>query len=66
MIIDYQGILLHSVYNRPYGWDHIPKDYKVPFNESSMWGDYHLRETALYLSKIASGDGYYTFFNVIV
>jgi len=63
---DHQGILLHSVYNRPYGWDHIPKGFKVPCNESSMWGDYHLRESALYLSKILSGDGYYTFFNGIV
>lgn len=59
----HQGILLHSVYHRPNGWDHIPEGYKIPCNESGMWGDYHMRESALYLSKILSGDRYYTFFN---
>lgn len=62
----HQGILLHSVYHRPNGWDHIPKGYKIPSNESSMWGDYHMREVVLYLSKIISGDRYYTFFNGII
>jgi hypothetical protein len=60
---DHQGILLHSVYHRPNGWDYIPVGYKVPCNESSMWGDYHIREAALYLSRIISEDTYYTFFN---
>ena len=59
----HQGILLHSVYHRPNGWDYIPEGSKIPFNESSMWGDYHMRETALYLSRIISGGPYYTFFN---
>lgn len=62
----HQGILLHSVYHRPNGWDHIPKGYKIPCNESSMWGDYHMRESALYLSKIISGEQYYTFFNGLI
>jgi hypothetical protein len=60
---DHQGILLHSVYHRPNGWDHIPEGSKIPSNESSMWGDYHLREAALYLNRIIKGDSYYTFFN---
>jgi unsaturated chondroitin disaccharide hydrolase len=60
---DHQGILLHSVYHRPNGWDHIPEGYKVPCNESSMWGDYHIREAALYVSRIIRGEKYYTFFN---
>jgi hypothetical protein len=59
---EHQGILLHSVYHRPNGWDHIPEGYKIPCNESSMWGDYHVRESALYLSRIISGENYYTFF----
>jgi hypothetical protein len=59
----HQGILLHSVYHRPNGWDHVPEGYKIPCNESSMWGDYHFREAALYLSRILSGERYYTFFN---
>ncbi len=62
----HQGILLHSVYHRPNGWDHIPDGFKIPCNESSMWGDYHMRESALYLSRIISGDLYYTFFNGII
>jgi hypothetical protein len=27
-----------------------------------MWGDYHLREAALYLQRILEGKPYYTFF----
>jgi hypothetical protein len=27
-----------------------------------MWGDYHLREAALYVKRIAEGGTYYTFF----
>ncbi len=62
----HQGLLLHSVYHRPNGWDHIPEGNKVPCNESSMWGDYHMRESALYLSRIISGERYYTFFNGVL
>lgn len=61
----HQGLLLHSVYHRPRGWDHIPAGYKIPCNESSMWGDYHLREVALYVTRLVSGGPYYTFFNGI-
>ncbi|MEI6274972.1 MAG: hypothetical protein WCP08_03230 [Prolixibacteraceae bacterium] len=61
----HQGMLLHSVYHRPNGWDHIPEGHQIPCGESSMWGDYHLREAALYLSRIISGETYYTFFNAI-
>ncbi len=63
---NHQGLLLHSVYHRPNGWDHIPEGAKVPCNESSMWGDYHLRESALYLSRFISGEQYYTFFNGVL
>lgn len=61
----HQGLLLHSVYHRPNGWDNIPEGYKIPCNESSMWGDYHIRETALYLSRRLKDATYYTFFNGI-
>ena len=37
----HQGLLLHSVYHRPNGWDHVPAGAKVPRGESSQWGDYH-------------------------
>jgi unsaturated chondroitin disaccharide hydrolase len=57
----HQGLLLHSVYHRPNGWDYIPKDRKVPCGESSMWGDYHAMELALLIQRLAAGQ-YYTFF----
>ena len=34
----------------------------VPQGESSMWGDYHLMELAVYLKRIVEGEEYYTFF----
>lgn len=61
----HQGLLLHSVYHRPNGWDYIPEGQNIPCGESSMWGDYHLRELALYLKKILDEEPYYTFFNGI-
>jgi len=61
----HQGILLHSVYHRPNGWDHIPEGSEVPNGESSMWGDYHIREAALYLDKILKEEPYYRFFNCV-
>jgi unsaturated chondroitin disaccharide hydrolase len=53
---EHQGLLLHSVYHRPNGWDHVPPGRKVPCGESSMWGDYHLREAALHAQRLL-GDG---------
>ncbi|MCL4840554.1 MAG: glycoside hydrolase family 88 protein [Bryobacteraceae bacterium] len=58
---DHQGLLLHSVYHRPNGWDFVPEGRNVPCGESSMWGDYHLREAALYVQRLANGDPYLTF-----
>ena len=52
---EHQGLLLHSVYHRPKGWDLIPAGRKVPCGESSMWGDYHLREAALYAQRTING-----------
>ena len=43
----HQGLILHSVYHRPNGWDYMPPGRKIPCGESSMWGDYHVREVAL-------------------
>lgn len=60
----HQGLLLHSIYHRPNGWDHIPAGSKIPNGESSMWGDYHAREVALYIQRIIQQDTYYTFFNI--
>lgn len=62
---DHQGLLLHSVYHRPNGWDHIPEDRKIPCGESSMWGDYHIREACLYLQRIIHNEPYYTYFSCV-
>ncbi len=61
----HQGLLLHSVYHRPNGWDYIPPGGKIPHGESSMWGDYHIREVALYLQRILNGEPYYAFYNSV-
>jgi unsaturated chondroitin disaccharide hydrolase len=58
----HEGLLLHSVYHRPNGWDNIPKGRKVPCDESSLWGDYHLLELALYLKRVAEKGKYLAFF----
>ena len=59
---DHEGLLLHSIYHRPNGWDYIPPGAKVPCGESSMWGDYHLLELCLLITRMANS-GYYTFFD---
>jgi hypothetical protein len=61
---NHQGLILHSIYHRPNGWDHIPAGSRIPLGESSMWGDYHARELALYIQRLASG-GDYTFFGCV-
>jgi len=60
----HQGLLLHSIYHRPNGWDYIPEGSKIPYGESSMWGDYHIREAGLYLQRVMNNEPYYTFFNI--
>ncbi len=61
----HQGLLLHSVYHRPNGWDYIAPGQSVPNGESSMWGDYHLRELALLILREAKGLPYLTFFGCV-
>lgn len=61
----HQGLLLHTVYHRPNGWDHIPAGRKVPCGEACMWGDYHIREAALYVHRIARNEPYLTFFGCL-
>jgi unsaturated chondroitin disaccharide hydrolase len=62
----HQGLILHSIYHRPNAWDYIPEVRKIPCGESSMWGDYHAREAALYLHKVINKDKYYTFFSGLI
>jgi unsaturated chondroitin disaccharide hydrolase len=59
----HQGLILHSVYHRPNGWDYIAPGQAIPNGESSMWGDYHARELALLILREARGEAYLTFFD---
>ncbi|HEY0707107.1 MAG TPA: glycosyl hydrolase, partial [Polyangia bacterium] len=58
----HEGLLLHSVYHRPNGWDHVPHERRIPCGESSMWGDYHARELAVLLLREAENRPYLQFF----
>jgi hypothetical protein len=58
----HQGLLLHSIYHRPNNWDYIPKGSKIPYGESSLWGDYHLLELAVYLHRQLTHRPYHTFY----
>ena len=58
----HQGLILHSVYHRPNGWDYVPPGMKIPYGESSMWGDYHALELGLMIQRMAQGKPYLAFF----
>lgn len=58
----HQGLILHSVYHRPNGWDYIVEGQHVPCGESCMWGDYHARELALYVQRMAKDEPYLKFY----
>ena len=58
----HEGLLLHTVYHRPNGWDYVPPGRKVPCGESAMWGDYHARELALMIQREAAGGPYLKFY----
>lgn len=62
---NHQGLLLHSIYHHSNGWDYISEGSKIPNGESSMWGDYHLREAGLYLQRMINKENYYTYFNCV-
>jgi unsaturated chondroitin disaccharide hydrolase len=60
----HHGLILHSVYHWPNRWDHVPEGRAVACGESSMWGDYHARELALLLKRVAADEPYPAFFAV--
>ncbi len=59
---NHQGLILHSIYHRPNGWDYVPQGSKIPNGESSMWGDYHAMELGVYLQRLMDDEKYYTFY----
>lgn len=62
---EHQGLILHSIYHQPNGWDYVPEKGKVAHGESSMWGDYHARELALLIQKMGNQEPYYTYLNCV-
>jgi hypothetical protein len=46
-----------------HGWDYVPPGQSVPCGESCMWGDYHLREAALLVQRLAQNEPYLTFWS---
>ncbi|NNE34826.1 MAG: hypothetical protein HKN13_06300 [Rhodothermales bacterium] len=61
---EHHGLLLHAEYHWPNRWDYVPDGRKVACGEAVMWGDYHLREVALYLQRLINDQPYLTFFGV--
>jgi unsaturated chondroitin disaccharide hydrolase len=59
---NHQGLVLHSQYHRPNGWDYVAPGRRTPCGEATMWGDYHMREVALYVQRQAENGTYLTFF----
>ncbi len=62
---DHQGLLLHSIYHEPNGWDNIPAGQTIASGESSQWGDYHIREAALLVQRCIKDEPYYTFYGCL-
>lgn len=62
---EHQGLILHSIYHEPNGWDYVPPGSKIANGESCMWGDYHARELALYVQRLIQDEPYYTFFGSV-
>ena len=61
----HEGILLHGIYHRPNGWDHVTPGGGSPSGESVMWGDYHLLEAAVLVQRLAAGLPYPTFYGPV-
>jgi hypothetical protein len=58
----HHGLILHSIYHQPNGWDHKPRPDMAAYGESSMSGDYHAMELAVHLQRLIQGGPYLTFF----
>lgn len=59
---NHHGLILHSNYHLPNGWDYIPEGQSIACGESCMWGDYHMREAALYVQRLAHNQPYLKFY----
>jgi len=59
----HHGLILHSIYHRPRGWDHQPEPGFAPYGESSLWGDYHAMELAVMVQALAKRKKVFRFFD---
>ena len=59
---NHHGLLLHTIYHEPNGWDHKPVEGQAAHGESCMWGDYHAMELAVYLQRLIEEKPYLTFY----
>ncbi|MGF1531938.1 MAG: glycosyl hydrolase [Puniceicoccaceae bacterium] len=59
---EHQGLVIHSIYHHPNAWDFAHSSDAAPYGESSMWGDYHAMELAVYLQRSITQAPYLTFF----
>ena len=55
---NHQGLILHSIYHRPTAGTASRPGSKSRCGESSQWGDYHAREVALYVQRLAEEKPY--------
>ena len=61
---EHQGLILHSIYHRPNGWDFVPPGKKIPSAGSrSMWGDYHAVGVGGAFAADGGQGSYFTFFD---
>ena len=61
----HQGLILHSIYHRPNGWDHVPAGQRIPCGESSMWGDYHALELGMMIWRESQDMPPYHFYDCV-
>ncbi len=59
----HEGLILHAIYHQPNGWDYVQPGASIAYGESCMWGDYHARELAIYLSRQIDGKTDHHFYN---
>lgn len=62
----HEGLILHAIYHQPNGWDYRQEGAKIAYGESCMWGDYHARELAIYLTRINEGKPDHHFYNGLI
>ena len=58
----HQGLLLHSIYHRPNGWDYVPAGLAHPARRVEHVGRLPSARGGALVKRMAEGEPYYTFF----